>query len=104
VQLLRSCHAVPVWAHPFLFRGGEVAEVLPELVAAGLMGLEVYHPSHTASEVRILEALCQQYGLIKTGGSDYHGPPASGREETTLNSLRLPLDLLEPLQAARSIA
>jgi predicted metal-dependent phosphoesterase TrpH len=104
VHLLRSCHAVPVWAHPFLFRGGEVAEVLPELVAAGLMGLEVYHPSHTASEVRILEALCQQYGLIKTGGSDYHGPPASGREETTLNSLRLPLDLLEPLQAARSIA
>lgn len=104
VKLLRSCHAVPVWAHPFLFRGGEVEEVLPELVEAGLMGIEVYHPSHSAREVRILEALSQQYGLIKTGGSDYHGPGMSGGEETKLNSLHLPLELLEALKAARSIA
>lgn len=103
VKLLRSCNAVPVWAHPFLFRGGEVSEVLPELVEAGLMGLEVYHPSHSFTEVQKLEALCQQYGLIKTGGSDYHGP-SSNEEETRLNSLHLPLELLESLKAARAIA
>ena len=104
VKLLRSCHAVPVWAHPFLFRGGKVEEVLPELAEAGLMGLEVYHPTHSFTEVKKLKALCEQYNLIKTGGSDYHGPTSSGGEETRLNSLQLPLDLLETVKAARSIA
>ncbi len=47
IQLLRSCEAVPVWAHPYLFRGDAVEIVLPILVEAGLMGIEVYHPSHS---------------------------------------------------------
>lgn len=107
IDLLRSCGAVPVWAHPCLFRGGEVKEVLPELVAAGLMGVEVYHPQHRLIEVKTLEKLCAAYGLLMTGGSDYHGPdPLTKREhDNELNSLKLPLALLEPLkQAARSIA
>ncbi len=99
IQLLRQCHAVPVWAHPYLFRGGEVAAVLPELVAAGLMGIEVYHPSHTASQRRQLEAYCQQYGLIMTGGSDYHGPSKDDRH-TDLNQLQLSDALLLPLKQA----
>ncbi|MEL6937125.1 MAG: PHP domain-containing protein, partial [Cyanobacteria bacterium J06607_17] len=74
IALLKRCGAVPVWAHPYLFRGGIVEEVLPELVQAGLMGVEVYHPQHSISEERVLEELCDQYGLLMTGGSDYHGP------------------------------
>lgn len=107
IDLLRSCGAVPVWAHPYLFRGGEVKDVLPELVAAGLMGVEVYHPQHRLIEVKTLEKLCATYGLLMTGGSDYHGPDLLTKREydNELNSLKLPLGLLEPLkQAARSIA
>ena len=106
IQLLRSCHAVPVWAHPYLFRGGAVEDVLPELVAVGLMGLEVYHPSHTPTEIATLEAFCAQYKLLMTGGSDYHGPaPDAKRDDgSMLNRLQLPLSLLEPLkQAAHSL-
>lgn len=105
IALLRRCGAVPVWAHPYLFRGGEVEEVLPELVAAGLMGVEVYHPNHGPSQVTRLRDLCQRYGLLMTGGSDYHGPaPKTKREESSLNSLHIPLSLLEPLkQAATSL-
>ncbi|BAU43255.1 PHP domain-containing protein [Leptolyngbya sp. O-77] len=44
VRLLRECGAVPVWAHPYLFRGGPLEETLTALLDAGLMGLEVYHP------------------------------------------------------------
>jgi hypothetical protein len=101
IELLRSCGGVPVWAHPCLFRGGEVEKVLPKLVAAGLMGIEVYHPSHTRSQMQQLEALCAQYDLLKTGGSDYHGP-AAGSKDTAylLNSLQLPLTLLEPVKQA----
>nr|WP_199302855.1 PHP domain-containing protein [Oscillatoria sp. FACHB-1406] len=102
VRLLRDCDAVPVWAHPCLFRGGSVEEVLPELVAAGLMGVEVYHPAHSPSQVDKLKKMCSEYGLLMTGGSDYHGPNPgiSGKEETKLNQLKLPLALLEPLQEA----
>ncbi len=102
IQLLRDCGAVPIWAHPYLFRGGEVEAVLPEFVAAGLMGLEVYHPTHSPSQVKKLETLCAEYNLLKSGGSDYHGPnPDMKRSDnSTLNSLRLPLTLLEPIKQA----
>ncbi|MBD1849890.1 PHP domain-containing protein [Leptolyngbya sp. FACHB-711] len=107
IQLLRSCGGVPVWAHPYLFRGGTVETVLPVLVEAGLMGIEVYHPSHSSSEVRRLEESCAYYGLLKTGGSDYHGPsPTSGKDtHGMLNSEQVSLSLLAPLkQAAQKIA
>ena len=100
IQLLRSCGAVPVWAHPYLFRGGTVNNVLPELVEAGLMGVEVYHPNHTLYQVDKLKTLCHQYGLLMTGGSDYHGPnPETKRDEYCgLNRLQVPVELLEPLK------
>ncbi|MEO0541552.1 MAG: PHP domain-containing protein [Cyanobacteria bacterium P01_A01_bin.105] len=101
ITLLKSCGAVPVWAHPFLFRGATVATVLPDLVAAGLMGIEVYHPHHSPSDRRELEAYCQTYGLLMTGGSDYHGPPTDKRKEHhDLNSLAVPLALLDGVKQA----
>ena len=101
IALLLSCGAVPVWAHPYIFRGGTVETILPELVEAGLKGIEVYHPTHSPSQTRKLEAYCQTYGLLMTGGSDYHGP---AKEKNAgfrdLNDLAVPLDLLPPLKAA----
>lgn len=101
IDLLKRCGAVPVWAHPYLFRGGIVDEVLPELVQAGLMGVEVYHPQHSISEERVLEELCDQYGLLMTGGSDYHGPqPKPKAGNVDLNGLQLSLDLLDVVKQA----
>src|ERR671933_2482541 len=92
IALLRNCGAVPVWAHPYLFRGGAVEDVLKELVNAGLMGIEVYQPSHTTKQTKKLEALCVEYGLLMTGGSDYHGPSPDGKAQTiSLNMMQLPL-------------
>lgn len=105
INLLRSCGAVPVWAHPYLFRGGDVEVVLKEMVEAGLMGVEVYHPTHSASQIHNLEKLCREYGLLMTGGSDYHGPDTRGIEGTRLNMMHVPLDLLNPLkEAARTLS
>lgn len=99
ITLLRECGGVPVWAHPVLFRGGTVRSVFPELLAAGLMGIEVYHPSHSPSDIRQLEDLCADHDLVMTGGSDYHGP---GADDPTfkLNHFKLGLDLLDDLKAA----
>ncbi|MGB7442178.1 MAG: PHP domain-containing protein [Coleofasciculaceae cyanobacterium] len=102
ITLLRSCGAVPVWAHPYLFRGGEVEDVLKELLAAGLMGIEVYHPGHSSKEIKHLESLCHQHQLLRTGGSDYHGPTAKGEPPSSskLNMMNLPLSLLESIKKA----
>ena len=105
IALLRDCGAVPVWAHPYLFRGGAVEDVFKELVDAGLMGIEVYHPNHTSKQTKNLEALCVEYGLLMTGGSDYHGPNPDGKAQSiSLNMMQLPLGLLDPIkQAAHSL-
>jgi len=101
IDLLLSCGAVPVWAHPYIFRGGTVETVLPILVEAGLMGIEVYHPTHNTSQVRKLEAYCETYDLLMTGGSDYHGPKKEKNPDfKDLNALAVSLELLPPLKAA----
>ena len=102
ISLIRDCGGIPVWAHPYLFRGGRVEEVLPELVAAGLMGIEVYHPHHGNNKVNRLKELCQEYDLLMTGGTDYHGYDLEHpeNERWQLNQLNLPLSLLKSLKKA----
>ena len=102
IGLIRDCGGIPVWAHPYLFRGGKVEEVLPELLEAGLMGLEVFHPHHGNNKVNRLRELCQKHNLIMTGGTDYHGYDLEHpeNEKWQLNQLNLPLSLLESLKAA----
>ncbi len=101
IELLLSCGAVPVWAHPYIFRGGTVETLLPQLVEAGLMGLEVYHPTHSPSQTRKLEEYCHTYGLLMTGGSDDHGPQKEKHADfRDLNDLHVSLNLLAPLKSA----
>lgn len=70
VHLILSAGGVPVMAHPGL---ACCDGLIPRLVQKGLMGLEVYHPSHIKEQcVHYLE-LCRKYDLLFTGGSDYHG-------------------------------
>ncbi|MGF1575749.1 MAG: PHP domain-containing protein [Cyanophyceae cyanobacterium] len=98
IQLLRDCDAIPVWAHPHLFRGDTVERTLRDLVAAGLRGIEVYHPEQSKSTTQGLAALARKYDLVWTGGSDYHGPNARG---IRLNMLKLDPALLDQLKTAR---
>ncbi|MEM9213036.1 MAG: PHP domain-containing protein [Cyanobacteria bacterium P01_F01_bin.150] len=100
LALLKSAGAIPVWAHPWLFRGGNIEGMVYEMAEAGLMGLEVYHPGHTPSQQARLTALCRELGLIKTGGSDYHGPAQDKRHP--LNIFNLPLGLLRPLRELKT--
>ena len=102
IGLIRDCGGIPVWAHPYLFRGGKVEDVLPELLEAGLMGLEVFHPHHGNNKVNRLKELCREHNLLMTGGTDYHGYDLEHpeNERWQLNQLSLPWELLESLKAA----
>jgi predicted metal-dependent phosphoesterase TrpH len=98
VTLLRACGAVPVWAHPYLFRGDSLERTLRILVEAGLLGLEAFHPEHNKSVTKQLQHLAHRYHLLVTGGSDYHGP--NGRN--FLNMLKLDPNILTTLKTTHS--
>lgn len=75
VAVIRRAHGVPVLAHPGLANRDTM---IPELVAAGLMGIEAHYAEHSAGQTQRYLELCQTFDLVATGGSDYHGPQ-SGR-------------------------
>ncbi len=70
VAVIRRARGVPVLAHPGL-AGRD--DMIPELVQAGLLGIETYYPEHSAAQTAAYRALCAKLGLVATGGSDYHG-------------------------------
>ena len=72
VRLIRKAGGVPVIAHPGL---ADRDELIPELVAAGLMGIECYYSEHSRGpDGRATSQMCRDHGLVATGGSDFHGP------------------------------
>jgi len=102
ITALRAAGAVPVWAHPYLFKAAQPVDLLPKFIDAGLMGLEVYHPSHSPKQVQTLLGYCDTYGLLATGGSDYHGPypNTTPNSKPQLNRFNLSAELLPPIRAA----
>ena len=74
IRFLRSIHAVPVWAHPLQYIDeATVREALPTAVEAGLVGMEVMHSSYDEATVTAAKALADEFGLLYSGGSDFHG-------------------------------
>ena len=73
VRVALAAGGVPVLAHPG--RMGNPA-LIPELIALGMVGLEVDYPLHSARETAFYRQLVNEYGLISTGGSDFHGDGA----------------------------
>lgn len=71
---LRQAGAVPVLAHPGLIRMEE-PELLSKLegwIHSGLMGIEAYHPAHSAQQCEWWAKFARHQELLVTGGSDYH--------------------------------
>lgn len=95
IAVIRRAGGVPVFAHPgFASRD----ELVPDMVAAGLMGIETYYAEHSAAQIAHYKDLCRQHGLIATGGSDYHGE-RSGRTNP-LGHPPVPLSVYEELKNA----
>ena len=74
VRLVREFGGVPVLAHPKKYLYDKTLNSLVEgLKPHGLAGLEAYYPGHTEADIAALLQIARKYGLIATGGSDYHG-------------------------------
>lgn len=72
VEIINEAGGIPVFAHPI---DVDIADKLTcELVNCGLRGIEAYHRKHSPAAVEHFSTLAEQYGLIVTGGSDFHAP------------------------------
>lgn len=70
VRAIVADGGLAVMAHPGQL---DSYELVPELIGAGLGGIERNHFDHSAEDHLKVEKLAHQYGLVMTGGSDYHG-------------------------------
>jgi predicted metal-dependent phosphoesterase TrpH len=98
VKVIRRARGVPVLAHPGL---AEKDEMIPDLVAAGLMGIETYYPEHSAVQVEAYRAICARHDLVATGGSDFHG---LGTRTNPPGTPSVPMTAFEELCARAALA
>jgi predicted metal-dependent phosphoesterase TrpH len=103
VELIRRARGLPVLAHPLVpDDNGVLRELpplesfLPELCAAGLVGLEAYYTGYPPLVTQSLIGIAAKYGLIVTGGSDFHG---GGVLQADLGGVHVPWSCVERLKA-----
>jgi len=95
VRIIRRAHGVPVFAHPGL---ADRDALIPELVEAGLMGIEAIYAEHSAAQTAHYKDVCRAHGLVATGGSDYHGERSG--HTNPLGHPPVPMSVWEELKAA----
>ncbi|MBU0502182.1 MAG: PHP domain-containing protein, partial [Candidatus Margulisbacteria bacterium] len=93
IKLISEASGLAVFAHPAV---SGCDQVIPDLMSAGLAGLEVYYPSHNEGQTEHYLNLAKKYNLLATGGSDYHGLD-SGRN-LKLGDFTIPDELVEKLK------
>ncbi len=106
VALILQAGGVPILAHPPLYHmtKKQLETLLAELKDAGLLGIEAIYSTYAPADERLMRSLASRYGLLISGGSDFHGENKPGLEMGTgRGGLFVPESLLLPIrQAARS--
>ena len=89
IALIRSLGAVPVIAHPYLSLKNKerISRFLTEAVPRGLYAMETMYPAYTDVQTAEAKALAHSFGILESGGSDYH---ADKRPHVALGMLNIP--------------
>jgi len=103
IEIIAEAGGVPVLAHPFQYRRSHAGllELIEHCMESGLRGMECRYSGYTEEQSDYLERIADNYGLIKTGGSDFHG---SNKSHIALGSgtgsLNVPYEYLDSLKKA----
>ena len=107
VEAVVASGGVPVLAHPFQYKksDGELRELIERCMDHGLRGIECRYSGYDAEQVAYLEGLAEEYGLLKTGGSDFHGEnkPHISLGTGIGGELDVPYEWLEKLKEAAGL-
>lgn len=104
VALIHEGGGLAFFAHPILCRmdDGRLDAMIRSLKGHGLDGLEAVYSTYLPREERMIRALAEKYGLLISGGSDFHG---SNKPDICLGtgrgSLHVPYALLQGMKEMR---
>ena len=104
IAMFRERKIVSILAHPLKdLSEAELRAYLPELVEAGLMALETHHSSYDDATIALATQIAEEFHLLPSGGSDFHGlAKPTIQLGVGKGNLRIPLSVLENLEAARN--
>jgi predicted metal-dependent phosphoesterase TrpH len=76
IDLVREAGGAPALAHPASLRMGteQLSAFVQRLAGQGLAGIEVHRPEHGPERRHELRRIARRFGLVATGGSDFHHP------------------------------
>lgn len=94
IAIIQAAGGLSVIAHPGVNR---LDDLIPELIGAGLAGIEAYHADHTPEQRERYAGIARAENLLVTGGSDFHGHDARNPQ---LGSVVLPAHVVPELLAA----
>ncbi|RTZ90610.1 MAG: phosphoesterase [Deltaproteobacteria bacterium] len=101
--MIQAAGGVAVLAHPYTLNlpDDELTGLLKEWVNMGLKGMEVFYPDHTEEMIDTYSRMADTFGLIKTGGSDFHGNNKEGSVLGDCGPRGCPsLDVVDQLRSA----
>lgn len=93
VKLIRKAGGLAVLAHPGTLKN--VQEMVSRLILTGLVGIEAYYGDYSEDNKGKLANLAKKFGLIATGGSDFHGLDSAN--ETAMGGVYVPLEAVNKL-------
>lgn len=75
IELINKSGGIAVLAHPksLELNEKEFLIMIRSMIECGLKGIEVYHSSHSSEEMEYYLNIANEYNLLVSGGSDYHG-------------------------------
>lgn len=103
VKLILSAGGIPVLAHPILYHMStlKLKSLVKELKDAGLMAIEGIYSTYTTSDTRQIQEIANEYHLLISGGSDFHGKNKPELQfGTGYGKLYIHESVLETLRAA----
>lgn len=97
IRLIKRFGGAAVLAHPGLYDDDDLVE---EIIVCGLDGIEIWHPDNSEAQRERYIQLADDYGLIMTGGSDFHGYRGEGGQpfHSMLGSHTAEVEALEKLR------
>ena len=104
IDFIKSIGAVAILAHPLeSLDEDELRVFLNQAVPHGLDAIETRYSTYTEQTIQKAEAIAAEYGLLQSGGSDFHGTRKPGLSVGTgKGSLRVPVEFLQQLKLRKA--
>ena len=96
LDMINTCGGLAFLAHPFVYSQNVISS-LDDLAASGIDGMECFYGTFTSEQKRFLFDYCEEKGLFKSGGSDFHGLKMRPKNIIGYSDgEKIPFSLIEP--------